>query len=191
MLSAKLRTTVKDRGANAILRQIESIGQGSSVTAGYHFPEARKLPMFRGKVDGKTPIGTYAAIQEYGGGTTPARPTLGPTVNKQADTFAKQTATGMRKLYTSRGVVSVHSILKQQGERIRKWIRKAIRDTHEPPNSPEYLAWKRKNRRSTSPLTSSKSMYNAVSYRVNMSPIRMRTLSREMQKIERELRRAE
>ena len=161
----KTKTTVRDMGEEAILREIESIGKSVSITSGIHMPEGGQLPRYRGNVDGQVPIAVYADWQEHGNQRIPARPFLRPALDRETKRFLRQTATGMRKIYNGTGTVK--SMMKLQAKRIRVWNRQQIMMTTEPPNSQKTLRTKRRKGRGSHPLIHSRSMYNSISSKVH------------------------
>jgi len=178
----EIQTEVIDMGEAAILRQIEDIGNGSSVTVGYHDPEASKLPTYNGNVDGNVKIVTYAAWNEFGKKNQVPRPTLGPTLANNAVKYQKQTANLMRKMYMTNGMVSVEDILNIQGKRAVKWTKSAIKNFSRPQNTANTIRWKVRMGRGTRPLTLSGSMAKAVGYRVEMSRKKNTSLTKLIQK---------
>jgi hypothetical protein len=185
MLEPKVVFESKDRGEKAILDQISRIGNGASVTVGYHFPEALEKP------DGRTPIAAYAAYNEFPSGRVGhvARPTLGPMFERRQDQFYNQTVTHIRKLYSSRGLgISLEQILQIQGERLAKWLRQAVRELRTPPNAPSTLRRKKRRGQGSSPLLATRSMYKAIGFRVHMSKSINMRLASTFERIEKELR---
>ena len=186
MLQPKVTFEEVDRGEKAILEQISKIGDGASVTVGYHFPEARQMP------DGVTPIAVYAAYNEFPSsrlGHTP-RPTLGPMLKKRQEQYLKQTAAHIRKLYTSRGLgISLEQMLEKQGQTLVKWLRQEIRTLRNPPNTPSTIRKKRRLGQGSSPLLATRAMINAVGYRVHLPKSRNLRLTSTFKRIEKELRR--
>jgi HK97 gp10 family phage protein len=158
-------TTVKDRGADHILREIDRIGRGVYVTTGIHQPEGSQLPRWRGEVDGKTAIATYANMQEYGTRHIPARPFMRKTIEHNTRLFLKNTAVGMRKIYNGHG--SVLGLLIQNAKKQDMWMKRMIVQLKKPPNSPSTLRRKRRRGRGSNPLIDSRSMHDAVSSHIN------------------------
>lgn len=158
-------TTVKDRGADHILRELDRIGRGVYVTTGIHQPEGSQLPRWRGEVDGQTAIATYANMQEYGTRHIPARPFMRKTIEHNTRLFLKNTMTGMRKIYNGHG--SVLGLLIQNAKSQDMWMKRMIVQLKKPPNSPSTLRRKRRRGRGSNPLIDSGSMLNAVSSHIN------------------------
>ena len=186
MLEPKITFEEIDRGEKAILEQISQIGDGASVTVGYHFPEGKEMP------DGRTPIATYAAYNEFPSNRLGhvARPTLGPMLKKRQDQYYKQTVSHVRKLYSSRGQgISLQQILEIQGQRLVKWLRQEIRTLQTPPNAPSTIRRKRRLRQGRSPLLATRAMINAVGFRVHLPKARNLRLTSTFKRIEKELRR--
>jgi len=186
MLEPKITFQEIDRGEKAILEQISKIGNGASVTVGYHFPEAKQMP------DGKTAIASYAAYNEFPSGRLGhvARPTLGPMLKKRQDQYFKQTVAHVRKLYSSRGLgISLEGMLEKQGQRLVKWLRQEIRTLRTPPNAPSTIRRKRRLRQGSSPLLATRAMINAVGFRVHLPKSRNLRLTSTFKRIEKELRR--
>ena len=185
MLEPKITFEEIDRGEKAILEQISQIGDGASVTVGYHFPEGKEMP------DGRTPIAAYAAYNEFSSSKLGhvARPTLGPMFEKRQDQFYKQTVTHVRNLYSSRGIgISLDKMLEVQGERLVKWLKQAVRELRTPVNAPSTLRRKRRLRQGSSPLLATRSMYNAIGFRVHMAKSKNLRLQSTFKRIEKELR---
>jgi len=159
------KTTTIDKGAQRILRQIESVGNGVSITTGIHFAEGTALPKWRGKVDGDVPVAHYANWQEYGNKKIPARPTFRPTVTKNQVKFTRQTAMGMRQIYA--GGMSVRKLMTKQGRRTKDWLKTRIMLLTTPPNSAMTIRQKVKERRGTNPLIYSGTMYKSIKSKVN------------------------
>jgi hypothetical protein len=190
-ITMKSETTVKDRGERAILRELESIGRGVSITTGVHLPEGGQLPRYRGQIDGETPIAQYAFWQEYGTVKIPPRPTFGPTVTSNANLFLKQTRFGMIKIYNGTGTVK--GLMKLQGVRIRRWLRSSIYNLSTPANSPKTIRTKRRKGRGTNPLLFSRSFYNSITSKGHSAGGRgggrkLSTISRKVEKLARRSR---
>ncbi len=158
-------TITKDRGAQHILRQLESIGNGVSVTTGLHSPEGSLLPRFGGVVDGKVPIAQYAFWNEFGNrkARIPARPTFGPTVKNKKNLFLLQTALLIKRVH--RGT-TVKAVLKLQGKRTKIWLKAAIWNKSSPANAPYTLLSKKKRGRGSNPLIDSGSMHNSITSKI-------------------------
>ena len=166
----KVETRTVDTGARRILRGIEKMGNGVTITSGLHEPESSQLPRYRGQIDGQIPIGVYAEWQEYGlvrdkFGDIPPRPFLRSTVASKKALFLNQTVTGIRKFHA--GTITIPGLLTLQGVRIKKWIQQTIVSLSQPPNAPLTLAIKRMKKRGSSPLIFSRSMHNAITSHTN------------------------
>jgi hypothetical protein len=157
----KSETLTKDQGAQHILRQLEKIGNGVSITTGIHSPEGSMLPRYGGGVDGKVPIAQYAFWNEYGNrkAKIPARPTFRPTVKMKKELFLLQTSLLIKRVH--RGA-SVKAVLKLQGKRTRIWLKAAIWNKSSPANAPYTLFSKKKRGRGSNPLIDSGSMHNSI-----------------------------
>jgi len=155
------KTTVKDRGADHILREIDRIGRGVWVTTGIHQPEGSMLPRWRGEKDGKTAIATYANMQEYGTRHIPPRPFMRKSIEANAKLHVKDTMAGMRAIYNGHGTVL--GLLIKNAKRQDMWMKRMIVRLKSPPNSKSTLRSKRRRGRGSNPLIDSKSMHDAVS----------------------------
>jgi len=182
-LKIDVETTVKDRGANAILKQISSIGRESSVTVGVHEPQSTQLAKDKTGVSvGTLTIGQYAKINEYGADKIPARPALRQTLDRHADQFVKQTARLQYKL-------PLKELLAKQGDRAVRWTKATIRRGDFVANSPLTIMYKRRKGRGTRPLIFTGSYLNSISYKVRMARLPNRKLARMLEKAEASLRR--
>ena len=168
MLKSRVETKTRiiDKGANNIFRQLEMMGDHTTITAGIQSPHGSRLPTYKGEVDGKTPIAEYADMNEYGTPTIPSRPFLRKTVAAKKDLFMTQSVANMRKLPKG-GLASV--FLKKQADTIAKWIKATIWTLRTPPNAPLTLRRKRRLKRGSNPLIFSGSMRDAVTATVHMS----------------------
>ncbi len=166
-MKIKMSTRSRDRGALKILKELKSMGNGVSITTGIHNPQAQNFPRYKGKVDGKVPIGTYASWQEFGNKKLPARPFLAPTVKNKAAEFTRGTRAEMLKLYD--GTATIKSILATQGKLTRKLVKDKIMSLKRPPNTPSTKHHKRRLGRGTNPLIYSQSMYNSITSKSHMS----------------------
>jgi hypothetical protein len=167
MLKLKISTRSQDKGAKKILQQLKSMGSGVSITTGIHSPQAGNLPRYKGKVDGKVPIGIYARWQEFGNKKIPPRPFLGPTVKGKANAFNRGTRSELLKLYN--GTTTIKGILNSQGKLTRKWVKERIIAVNRPANSPSTLVQKKRLGRGTNPLIYSRSMLNSITSKSHMA----------------------
>jgi hypothetical protein len=147
------------------------------------------LPRWRGEVDGKTDIATYANMQEYGTRHIPARPFMRKTIEHNTRLFLKNTVASMRKIYNGHGTIL--GILIENAKSQDMWMKRMIVQLKKPPNSPSTLRRKRRRGRGSNPLIDSRSMHDAVSSHINYpgkstfrGGIRM-TLSRAEQTLRR------
>lgn len=189
MFKVEMGTEIKDRGANEILRQIESVGSGSSITVGFHAPDIYKTPKYNPPLRSHGSLGEYARGQEFGTLTSPARPFLGPTLVQRANHYAKQSADQLRKMYSSKGTHGLLAILNRQGKQAVKWTQQSIRAVKLPKLERRYASRKRKAGYTSKPLIASGFMLNAVSYRVKVSQSKNLRLTRMMKKLDNQLRR--
>jgi hypothetical protein len=166
-MKVRMSTRSRDRGAKKILEQLKLMGSGVSITTGIHNPQAQNFPRYKGKVDGKVPIGTYAAWQEFGNKKLPPRPFLAPTVKNKAAEFTRGTRAEMLKLYN--GSATIKSILTTQGKLTKKLVKDKIMNLKRPSNTPSTRHHKKRLGRGTNPLIYSKSMYNSISSKSHMS----------------------
>ena len=180
-------TKVVDRGADRILREIERIGRGVSVTTGIHLPEGAKLPRWKGAVDGKTSIATYANMQEYGTRHIPARPFMRKTMEANMTLYQKNTMAGMRAIYNGHGTIK--KLLDQNAKRQVVWMKRMIIFIKVPANSATTLRIKRRRKRGTNPLIDSKSMYNSITSKVKYPGVsKFFSLRKILAKAEKNLR---
>lgn len=183
--SIDAKTTTKDKGARRILREIASIGNGVSITTGIHSPEGSRPAMYRGKMDGKTPLAQYANWQEFGApkAKIPKRPTFGPTVIKNASRFTAQTAAGMRKIYS--GSMTVNKLMRMQGIKTKGWLKNRIMVLNTPANSPSTLRRKRARNRGSNPLIDSGTFYKSIKSKIhksNTKNLRLMMVMRDLEK---------
>jgi len=186
----EMKTTSKDMGADAILRQISEI-DGSYMTVGWHPPDTSMHSTYRGRKVSDVPLGTYIAWNEFGNSKNnqPPRPTLGPMFNVRSDQYVKQTATAMRKMYRTPKLVTARMILKTQGKRAEGWLRHQIRTFSTPDNAPATKVWKRKNRMRQKVLQLTGSMLKSVNSKVVMNPAPNHRLRRMLTAAEKDLMR--
>ena len=180
MLEPHIRTTVKDRGEAAILRELSKVGAEASVTVGYH---AKYV------IDPIIP--TIARVHEYGfePRNIPARPTMEPSMVKNADKHVLQTWRHLRKLYTSKGVgMNLETMLKTQGERAVIWLRTEIRKRRSPRLDPKYARRKRRMGYGNNPLIAMRVMVNSVTWEPHIRPGGISKPAAMMRQIERELK---
>lgn len=182
----KTKTKIIDRGANNLFRQLEMLGDGTSITSGIHMPEGGELPTYNGKVDGKTPIAQYAFWNEYGTRHIPPRPAFRLTVENRKKQFYRESMTDMKRL--TRGG-QVRDMLNTNAKKIATWIKTEIWKLRTPPNRPNTLAWKKKLGRGTNPLIFSGSMRNSVTSKVHENRVKDRKLRRIVNKINRDIMR--
>jgi hypothetical protein len=190
LFDVEMKTTSKDMGADAILRQISEV-DGSYVTVGYHEPETTRFSTSRGKKVSDVPLGTYAYWNEYGNvkNNQPARPTLGPMFDARNSQYVKQTATHMRKMYRTPRLHTAKKILETQGKRAVGWLRIQIRTFSTPDTQESTKRWKKHKRRRQQPLQYTGTMLKSSTYRVKMNPKPNDRLRRMMAKAERQLMR--
>lgn len=180
-------TTVKDRGADRILREIDKVGRGVFITTGIHQPEGSQLPRWKGELDGKTAIATYANMQEYGTRTIPRRPFMQKTIEANMRLYQKNTNQGMRDIYNGHGTVKM--LLDKNAKRQTKWMKQMIVQLKAPPNSPSTLRKKRREGRGSNPLIDSKSMYRAISSKTKYpGAMKIFSLRKKLAKAEKQLR---
>lgn len=166
-MKIKMSTRSRDRGALKILKELKSMGSGVSITTGIHNPQAQNFPRYKGKVDGKVPIGTYAAWQEFGNKKLPPRPFLAPTVKNKAAEFTRGTRAEMLRLYN--GATTIKGILNTQGKLTKKLVKDKIVKLSRPANTPHTKHHKRRRGRGTNPLIYSGSMLNSITSKTHMS----------------------
>lgn len=189
MFKVKMETDIIDKGQAAILRQIDAVGNGSSVTVGFHAPDIYKTPSYTAPMVSKANLGTYARGQEFGTSTSPARPFLGPTLVQRASHYAKQTVSQLRKMYSSKGTHGLVAILNRQGKQAVGWTKQSIRAVKHPKLGRRYARLKRKAGYTSKPLIASGFMLNSVTHRVNVSKSRNMKLTRMMKRLDNQLRR--
>ena len=166
-IKVKISTRSQDKGAKKILQELKSMGTGVSITTGIHNPQAQNFPRYRGKIDGKVPIGTYASWQEFGTVKIPPRPFLAPTVKNKANAFTRGTRAEMLKLYE--GTATIKSILNSQGKMTRKWVQEKIVSVKRPVNSPSTIVQKKRLGRGSNPLIFSRSMYDSITSKSHLA----------------------
>jgi hypothetical protein len=193
MIGFRIQTTTKvqDKGANRILRQIESVGNGVTILTGIHKEEGTALPMYRGKPDGKVPVAKYADWQETGEPPhIPARPTFGPTVVNNANRFTKETAAGMRAIYN--GSTTVRKLMGKMGRRTKDWLKTRIMVLKTPANAPSTLRQKRRLNRGSNPLIYSGTMHKSIKtkhkYPAAVKNMKLRTALRHLETAMKEVK---
>ena len=153
------KTIEIDRGEKFILAQLAAIGDGMSITTGIQPKDFDTVQTFRGKRIGKTPVGEYAAYNEFGTKFSPPRPFMQKTLETNMNLFVKQTVAGMRSIYNSQ--LTADALLQRQAKRTEKWMKKSIVTWGVPGNSP---STRKINRRSsTGPLMDTRTMIKAIS----------------------------
>jgi len=170
MFRTKILTETKviDQGEKWILSQLGDIGHGVEISAGIHTREGSKLPTYMGKVDGQTPIATYAHMQEYGVSfpthTIPKRPFMATSAARMEPVFIRGTVYGMGRMY--RRTVSVKMMMESMGRLLKTDIKDTIWNWKLPSNAARTIKSKSRRGRRLNPLTDSQSMLNAVKYNV-------------------------
>lgn len=159
----KIKETVRsiDKGEKFILEQLKYLGHGVSITTGIQKEEFDKVQMKRKKSTGDdTPLGVYAAMQEFGAPKIPKRPFMLKTMDRTMDLFTTQTMAGMRSIYN--GNLTMEKFLKRQKNRHTKWMKDTIKTWTIPSNHPDTIARKAALRRSLSPLQDTNTMLNNI-----------------------------
>ena len=142
MLKIKEQSHTIDRGADFILKQLKELGNGASITTGIQPEDFNKTQTARGKSKGETPLGEYAAMQEFGTKKSRARPFMLKTMDMNMDKFVSQTMAGMRSIYN--GSLTLDGLLKRQAKRQQAAMRKTIKTI--PQSKPRFtIALKREH----------------------------------------------
>jgi len=156
------KVTVLDRGADFILEQLRVLGDGVEISTGIQAEDFNKKATYRGKQVSKTPLGKYAAWQEFGTKVSPERPFMRKTLDNHTDKFLKQTVAGMRSMYN--GNLTMDTLLERQAKRTKKWMRNTIRTWQAPPNTVRTIKSKRGQGRT--PLRDTSTMFNHIKYKI-------------------------
>lgn len=160
-VSIKEEVFVIDHGADFIMEQLRILGQGAEITTGIQAEDFNKRASYRGK-KGKTPLGKYAAFQEFGTQTIPARPFMKHTLDKNIDVFLKQTEDAMKAMY--KGDLTMNRLLERQAKRTQKWMRATIKSWNKPDNTLSTIKAKRGQGRT--PLRDTSTMFNHIKSKV-------------------------
>ena len=180
----KTKTKIIDHGANNLFKQLEALN-GSVITTGIHEPESGMVPTVKGRVLSKTPLGNYAFYNEYGKGTTPARPFLRLTVKNRQVQFLKESMTDMKRL-TRQGLIS--KILKDNANKLTKWTKATVWNLRTPPNTPATLAIKKRYGAGSNPLIFSGLLRDSITSKVHKPTLpNTRKLRRIINKINKEV----
>ena len=182
MIKLKAKTEVIDKGEKFILDQL-SVLSNSSVLVGFMGEKAAQRSVDANTVN----LATYAYWNEVGVDKIPARPFLSKTMDQKLDLYLRQSATQMRKIYA--GSLTADQMMQEQGKKITKWTQTTIRQTRLPPNSPLTVMYKRRMGWGRTPLIATGQMLNSVDYKVKKSLIAANNLKRELNRIEKEMRR--
>ncbi len=159
----KIKETFRsiDKGEKFIIKQLKFLGNGASITTGIQPEDFDKVQKVRGKATGdSTPVGIYAAMQEFGAPQIPRRPFMLRTMDRNMNLFITQTMAGMRSIYN--GNLTMDAFLKRQSKRTEKWMKATIKTWTNPPNHPETVARKLGARMSPHPLQETKTMLNTI-----------------------------
>lgn len=141
-----------DRGFRAILAQVDALAK-VRVEVGWHADKRH---------EGGKPTASIAAVHEFGSvsRSIPARPTLGPTVDRNASTYREY----LQRLLSeavSRGK-DPEGALRIFGARVASDVKRSINELTAPPLSPATIARKG----SSKPLIDTGAMRDQVDHRV-------------------------
>lgn len=161
-IDIKEKVTVVDHGADFILEQLRVLGQGMEITTGIQAEDFNKRAIYRGKQTNKTPLGIYAAMQEFGTKNTPDRPFMKKTLDNNVDLFLTQTVSGMRSIYN--GNLTMQRLVDRQSKRTEKWMRATIKTWHTPPNTQKTI--KAKRGQGSTPLRDTSTMLKNIKSKV-------------------------
>ncbi len=160
MLEIRETTHTIDKGEKFILQQLKALGSGAEITTGIQAEDFNKVQMLRNKPIGKTPLGVYAAWQEFGTRNSPARPFMLKTMDMTMNAFVKQTISGIRSIYN--GNLTLDGLLKRQALRQQKAMKTTIKTWSNPDIKATTVRSKNRLKRRTQPLQETRTMLNAI-----------------------------
>jgi hypothetical protein len=154
-----------DRGEKFIIAQLKALGSGAEITTGIQPEDFNKVQMIGKKTStgNKTPLGIYAAMNEFGTKKSPARPFMLKTMDMTMDAFVTQTMAGMRSIYN--GNLTIEKLMSRQAKRTQKAMKTTIKTWTNPSNTAGTMRAKGKRKGST-PLQETRTMLKNIKSKV-------------------------
>jgi len=141
----------------AVVRRIQSFADSTARNVHIGVPKGATSE------DGK-PIAPYAWLNEFGGEGHPARSFMRSTFNEQKGAWEQS----LRKWLTGKATPQrLRRALTMIGQLAQQQIKAKIKSNVPPPNNPQYLAWKKANRKGggyIGTLFLTGSMHNSIQY---------------------------
>ena len=156
-----------DKGEKFIIAQLKALGSGVEITTGIQPEDFNKVQMIgKNKSKGnKTPLGIYAALNEFGTKKSPPRPFMRKTMDMTMDTFIAQTVAGMRSIYN--GNLTLEKLVNRQAKRTQKAMKKTIKTWANPPNEAGTIRSKRRRKGKLTPLQETRTMFKNIKSKTN------------------------
>lgn len=148
--TATLRIIDRDRGWKALEKRLAKLAAGQAVVS---------VGIF-----GDSGVARYAAFNEFGTSTAPARPFIRSTFDRRRGVYANLLAEGAGQIID--GTRTPDQVLTKLGLLAKADIQRAITSIASPPNAPSTV----RSKGSSNPLIDTGAMRNAVAFQVGYRP---------------------